>query len=123
MRRVEIYKNVLNFICINNKKICTINDIKFFKACLEFTETPIDERGELLDEAEKEYLSALIKPFRDRVDSIAKSEEKNRCGVYEYLTIRYNDDLLKTVLPNFKKGTMYKGMKQYACYSIEELEL
>lgn len=76
----------------------------------------------ILDQAEKEYLSAIIKPFRDMVTSVIKYES----SIYEYIAIRYRglEEYIGTVrLPSFKKDTMYKGMKANKKYTLEELGL
>lgn len=71
---------------------------------------------EILDEKEKEYLSAVIKPFRDRIEFIAK-----RRMFDDYICIGLNDEAIS--LPYFKKGTMYKGMKLDKKYTLKELGL
>ena len=76
----------------------------------------------ILDEAEKEYLRNVIKPFRDVVTSVIKFDSDK----YEYIAIRYRgiEEYIGTVrLPAFKKGTMYKGMAEDKAYSLNELEL
>ena len=70
----------------------------------------------ILDDKEKEYLSNVIKPFRDRVSSISKD------GPLEYITISLDGDDF-AILPNFEKGTMYKGMETNRRYTLEELGL
>lgn len=73
----------------------------------------------ILDDIEKTYLSAVIKPFRKDVECIVKymfSEEK------EFLTIYVCDDA-DIILPNFIRETMYKGMKRGKEYTLEELGL
>lgn len=80
-----------------------------------------EHKEPILDDAEREYLSAVIKPFRDKVEYITKKTLVY--GEYIYIHIRgqlYADD---TMLPRFKKGTMYKGMKTNREYSLEELGL
>lgn len=76
----------------------------------------------ILDEKEKEYLSNVIKPFRDKVMNIAKYDtEKN-----QFIRICYCDidkNLEYMYFPPFKKGTMYKGMEVNKKYSLEDLEL
>ena len=72
---------------------------------------------QILDDAERKYLSAVIRPFRDRVKYI----EKINCACKEYIYIQVNRDW--TILPLFKEGTMYKGMKPNHGYSLEELGL
>ena len=75
-----------------------------------------EQQKSILDKEEKEYLSAVIKPFRDRVSSISKD------GPLEYIDISLDDDDF-AILPNFEEGTMYKGMKLGKKYTLEELEL
>lgn len=74
-------------------------------------------KEEILDEKEKEYLRAVIKPFRDKVDFILKK----RASISEYIVIALKDEII--ALPWFKKGTMYKGMETYKKYSLEDLNL
>ena len=82
----------------------------------------------VLDEEEKKYLSAVIKPFRDRVKYIYKinviddcsqiiSIRMERYDFEENLRCEYMD------LPYFKKDTMYKGMETDKKYTLEELGL
>lgn len=78
----------------------------------------IQYKQEILDEIEKEYLSAVIKPFRDRVEYI----KKNYHIEYEYISIYIKNDC-NICFPSFKKGTMYKGMEQNKEYTLEELGL
>lgn len=78
----------------------------------------------ILDKKEKEYLSAVIRPWRDKVDCIRKQRlltEEN----YEFIRIVYRDTTrtARIELPNFEKGTMYKGMELGKEYSLEELGL
>lgn len=76
------------------------------------------KKEEILDQIEKEYLRAVIKPFRDNVKYI----KKNYHIEYEYITIYIKNDC-NICFPNFKKGTMYKGMENNKEYSLEELGL
>lgn len=74
---------------------------------------------DILTDKEKAYLTAVIKPFRDRVEYIEK-----RCFVSgtEYILISLQNN--KTLsFPTFKTGTMYKGMKSRKEYTLEELGL
>ncbi len=82
----------------------------------------IYEFKEILDEKEKEYLSAVIRPFKNRVKSICKQDIDN-----EYICIKLSDIYGHTTeavcLPYFKKGTMYKGMELGKKYTLKELGL
>ena len=78
----------------------------------------------ILDKKEKEYLSVVIKPFRDRIISIRKYRfnQDEYIGMY----IKYyaeTDENEMITLPVFKEGTMYKGMQYYKEYTLEELGL
>ena len=73
----------------------------------------------ILDEKEKAYLSAVIKPFRNDVEYIEKRIFSTGA---EYIRICLTED--ETVnFPNFKRGTMYKGMETSKIYTLEELGL
>lgn len=78
----------------------------------------------ILDDAEKRYLSAVIKPFRLRVRWI----RKYYLSCQEFIQICvFNDneslDWMTFELPYFKRGTMYQGMKIDKRYTIQELGL
>lgn len=86
-----------------------------------FTVHDLEEAKEILDAEEKEYLSNIIKPFRDRVTKIEKFEN-SRDRQKEYITIYIKNDF-SINLPNFKKNTIYKNMEIDKVYTLEELEL
>lgn len=73
----------------------------------------------ILEECEKKYLSAVIKPFRDIVTNISKESDLRE----EVIAISYKYNLYKFHLPPFKKGTMYKNMERNKEYTLEELGL
>ena len=73
----------------------------------------------ILDNIEKNYLSNIIKPFRDRIDYITKVNLSNG---KEYIFIKMKN-YEKISLPFFKAGTMYKGMENDKEYTPDELEL
>ena len=86
-----------------------------------------DVKISILTEKEKEYLSAVIKPFRDRRVVIKKyeypqNEHKNECI---QISVEFYDKTGgETIsLPIFKKGTMYKGLESNKCYTLEDLGL
>lgn len=77
----------------------------------------------ILDDAEREYLSAIIKPFRNKVVDIIK----RGIGKHEYIVIYYRDDIdigmQYMYFPFFEKGTKYKGMEVGKKYTLEDLGL
>lgn len=96
---------------------------KFFKTLPnDYTGTIEVENGyilekEILDEKEKEYLSAVIKPFRDRFKYIKKISSDR-----EYINVLLEDGDRLT-FPYFEKGTMYEGMEADKKYTLKELGL
>nr|DAW91324.1 MAG TPA: PROTEIN I, ELECTRON TRANSPORT [Bacteriophage sp.] len=81
-------------------------------------ENGIIKEKEILDEAEKRYLKAVIRPFKDKIIYISKEIDFSR---EYYIYIDLDDDSI--CLPNFKKGTMYNGMEEDKEYTLKELGL
>ena len=79
----------------------------------------------ILNETERKYLSSVIKPFRDKVISIANYYEESIDNNFIEIEIKQNycNENQYVSLPYFKKGTMYKGMEEYKKYTLEELGL
>ena len=79
----------------------------------------------ILTEEEKEYLSSVIKPFRDRVTVIIKHKCDYSQDEYLGISVRYyNKPGVKEItLPIFEKDTMYKGMASTMWYTLEDLGL
>ena len=81
----------------------------------------------VLDEKEKEYLSTVIKPFRDRVIYIKKIDMYLGCEEnceYIFGELDNKDYVVDAfTLPYFPKGSMYKGMETDKKYTLEELGL
>lgn len=73
----------------------------------------------ILDDAERRYLSAVVRPFRDKVDWVVKRE--NDGTNKEYISMSIGLDGM--TFPDFKMGTMYRGMKLDKQYTLEELGL
>ena len=99
----------------NEKDFIIRNKAKRLKLTLE-VEEPI------LDDAERKYLSGVIRPFRNRICSIVKEGYSN----IEYIQIKYDKvGNINTYfsLPSFKVGTMYKGMELNKKYTLKELGL
>ena len=85
-------------------------------AILEWMAQPYNEP--ILNDAEKKYLSEVIKPFRKKVRYIGK---KGICSK-EFILIEVEEDC-SIALPSFKAGSMYKGMKPEKQYDLKELGL
>lgn len=133
---IQILEYNSNYGCFIGKKYSVLNSKQYFelvKANKFYKTLPNDftgkltidkgqvikkeEKKEILDEVEKEYLRAVIKPFRKRINYIKK------CTYFgtEYINLDLDDDA--TFLPNFKEGKMYKGMIANKKYTLEELGL
>ena len=85
----------------------------------------MEHKEPILDDAERRYLSAVIRPFRDRVRYIAKAFADDEC-VYRvncYIFIHFNDGSDDMDFPVFHESKMYKGMKSDKAYTLEELGL
>ena len=118
---IKLNNDEYDFVIYHNSiEIYRENFCLFSPACNAFTQWLEEEyKPNILDDVEKAYLSAVIKPFRKDVRSITK--QKNNEG-YEWLRIIVEDNH-PLVLPGFKKETMYKGMHAYKEYTLEELGL
>lgn len=81
------------------------------------------EVPDILNKEEKEYLSAVIKPFRDRVICI-KKVTSTLYDDREFIEITIDNLFAKRFdFPYFKKNTMYRDMESYRKYTLEELGL
>ena len=96
-------------------KVLPIFDM--FKAGTRNIIIEIDEP--ILDETEKRYLSAVIKPFRNEIKYIAKRVSYSS-GYYIDIGMKNDDSLL---FPYFKDNRMYKSMVTEKEYTLEELGL
>ena len=78
-----------------------------------------DYKEPILDDGERKYLSEAIRPFRHRVESIAKCTNS---GMYQIVI--YFKDTKIWVFPLFpRESSMYKGMQTFKYYSLKELGL
>lgn len=89
----------------------------FTDAILNWMAQPYEES--VLDDVEKAYLSAVIKPFRNRIRFIVKIRYKLLEQEFIYISVEGNS----ITFPPFKLGTKYKGMEVNIKYSLEELGL
>lgn len=82
------------------------------------------EVPDILDKEEKEYLSAVIEPFRHRISYIVKMLDpfKDNEKIVIYYRNCYN--VIKCFeLPEFKSEMMYKNMRIAQSYTLEDLGL
>lgn len=112
-------------ILLNNKCVGKVKDSYSNEAITTWLDMEHNEL--ILDDAERRYLSAVIRPFRNKIKQIAKYGGHYHNYYYEYITVMYYvDQALITYsfgLPVFPEGTMYKGMEVNRYYTLEELGL
>lgn len=104
-----------------------MHETMYFRTLCE-EDTDIFIIAEILDQVEKEYLSAVIKPFRSTVTHIAKKPSPFADG-YAYIQIRHHKKICgmpiteNINLPEFPAGSMYKNMEIDHTYTLGELGL
>ena len=104
------------------KKKIKLKDLtkeQFKKRFEENKNQKVEIEIELLTKEEKEYLEGVIKPFKDIVEYIAKSNMDNNL---EYLCINIKDDY-HLCFPNFLRNKYYKNLEIEKKYTIEDLGL
>ena len=83
------------------------------------------DEHQILDKEEKEYLSAVIRPFRNKEEVVITIIKVCMCGVESLeINIKRNFDF-ETILcfPPFEEDTMYKGMEANKDYTLKDLGL
>ena len=130
MKNIEKYKGIV----LKNLDACSIDMLlrrkmvngycvgfncegcgeRVLKWLLEETKEPV------LDDVEKEYLSAVIKPFREMIAYIVKAQDFDD-GKQCIRIILQNGDGMH--FPYLDDDAMYKGMEVNKEYSLEELDL
>ena len=100
--------------------LCTSDDVG--TDCWEVIEKPP------LTDQEREYLKAVVKPFRDRVNYIRKGNDDEDNAQYILITVKKygkgNEGITEYIdFPYFEEGTMYVNMKVNKNYTLEELGL
>ena len=111
---------------------CSIEQAKdAFNGFLNVIEAYNRQDREMLTSEEKEYISAIIKPFKDRVLYISKCS-KNDVEIADLciavkttsiLSQKYANTIEYVILPIFKIGTMYNGLVTDKEYSLTDLDL
>ena len=90
------------------------------------TDPVIEYEPQVLSIRERQFLSAMIKPFKDRNCIIEKYQYPGENNMYEYIRVTCDSFIggrESTALPLFEKGTMYRGMHLEHRYTPEELKL
>ena len=110
---------------IKGTKVCTAY-VSIFDG-IKFGDEPTSLESivhpQILDDAEKRYLSAVIRPFRNQIISIYKEQFgfNHESIIIEYYDFDRSQSTL--CLPQFEKGSMYNGMEPGRRYTLEELGL
>ena len=97
-----------------NQTTCDECKKRFGEWLLEEAKEPV------LDDVEKEYLSAVIKPFRKMIAYIVKAQDFDD-GKQCIRIILQNGDGMH--FPYLDDDAMYKGMEVNKEYSLDELDL
>ena len=130
MLNIEKYKNIV----LENLDACSIderlNRMNVREYCNGYSCEGCGERvlkwlleeakEPILDDVEKEYLSAVIKPFRKMIAYIVKAQDFDD-GKQCIRIILQNGDGMH--FPYLDDDAMYKGMEVNKEYSLEELGL
>ena len=98
----------------------TVKDIAPFQALLLWLNQEHTES--ILNEKEKQYLSSVIKPFRDRMLTIAKLRDEDTGEYFIELRLCTNGREQSINFPYFYGG-MYEGMEDNVWYTLKTLGL
>lgn len=85
--------------------------------CVTWDNSPICFRDPILDDKEREYLKAALKPFRSQIKAVRKCY--STYYKKEFIHVVMKDD--EILFPNFDVGKMYKRMEIGRSYMLEEL--
>ena len=108
----DINVDVMNLPCGSNCKECKKSVIKWL---LEEYKDPI------LNDVEREYLTAVIKPFRKKVNCFTKILNDDSKKSFIRITVNTTEHVN---LPYFNTASgMYAGMKPFRQYTLKELGL
>ncbi len=113
----NVKRNAVYFTLICNSVLSQKEYEKFCDFMNRKVKLTLEVEEPILDDAERKYLSGVIRPFRNRIKCILKYNAMNK----EWIIIKTND--FNMPFPQFKKGSMYKGMELNKEYSLEELGL
>ena len=107
-------------IILKNECIGKVKDCYSTKAITTWLD--MEHKEPILDEAERKYLSAFVKPFRNDVTMIRKDKDM-ACNTTRFRIAIYVSKSGYSYLPWFNSWTMYKGMDLCKAYTLEELGL
>lgn len=116
-------------VCQDDFVICTKRDVSSYTSEISglMYKLMVKEHNSTLGKSlplninERRYLREVIGPFRDKVNYIMRVNDIN--SDEEYILISCNRATDSITLPNFKRGTMYKGMEEWKKYTLAELGL
>lgn len=128
MLNIEKYKNEIINSTNADLRCCVLSDIFHLKCmvnCRECKKYVVEWLTEeykepILDDVEKEYLSATIKPFRKKVAYIVKAQDFDDGKQCIRIILQNGDEMH---FPYLDDDAMYKGMEVNKEYSLEELDL
>lgn len=129
---------VEKYVTLKGNKIVDNNLQSYYIDTKDLTEDCWEEcEAFILNRKEREYLEAVIKPFRDRVHCIFKAKY-DVCNQHLYIKVKkydwdddwYDDEEYEEGyeyeyinLPYFEENTEYIGMELGKEYTLEELGL
>lgn len=115
-------KGILN----NNYKVSYLgNNENDFDYYTYFELKLIERKESILDDVEKAYLKAVIKPFEKRIDIIQKNKSfRDPHNCYIKISLRsISGNYEEISLPFFRNDKMYKNMIIEKEYTLKELDL
>lgn len=117
-KQADIHCSVHNILLQLSHIPCTGNCKECKKEAMKWLLSEYKEP--ILDDVEREYLSAVIKPFRKMIACIRKSKDPRKGK--NYIKIEFCDGD-RMFFPNLSNDEMYKGMELDRNYTLEELGL
>lgn len=104
--------------CDSNIRSCCWTT--YTRDILEWMSQPYKEP--ILNDTEREYLAAVIRPFKENDCTVCKKYIQSCSGLsYEYIVVKLSTE--RWGFPKFVEGTMYRNMELDKEYSLEELGL
>lgn len=117
--------DVLNLYCTVNEIRTGCDDCTEGRGCRECCLKNLEwlnqeYKNPILDDVERKYLSAVIKPFRKKISYIRKRKDLTKGKKYIQIELCDGDTMYFPYLAN---DAMYKGMELDRNYTLEELGL